>query len=99
MHLICLSSSPSLSIHATFLHYQLVYFFFDKVCPSLVTFCFVFFYHRIATVYSVYLIPQPQATCQSLPHCPQAPLASPPFMEMKVIALTTQAGQRLRQAL
>lgn len=79
-----------------FLHYQLIYFFM-VMFALLLSILFVFY--RIATVHRVYLSPQPQATCQSLPHCPQAPLASPPFMEMKVIALTAQAGQRLRQAL
>lgn len=62
-------------------------------------FFFLFLYHRIATALRVFLSPQPQATCQSLPQCPQALLASPHFMEMKVIALAAQAGQRLHQAL
>lgn len=81
-----------------------MYFFcfvFNKVCPAFVIFFFffVFLYHRIATALRVFLSPQPQATCQSLPQCPQALLASPHFMEMKVIALAAQAGQRLHQAL
>lgn len=80
-----------------------MYFFgfvFNKVCPAFVIFFFfLFLYHRIATALRVFLSPQPQATCQSLPQCPQALLASPHFMEMKVIALAAQAGQRLHQAL
>lgn len=74
------------------------FFVFNKVCPAFVLF-FVFLYHRIATALRVFLSPQPQATCQSLPQCPQVLLASPHFMEMKVIALAAQAGQRLHQAL
>lgn len=79
---------------------DVVFFVFNKVCPAFVIFFFfVFLYHRIATALRVFLSPQPQATCQSLPQCPQALLASPHFMEMKVIALAAQAGQRLHQAL
>lgn len=62
-------------------------------------FFFLFLYHRIATALRVFLSPQPPATCQSLPQCPPALLASPPFMEMRAIALAAQAGQRLHQAL
>lgn len=79
------------------LNWMYFFFLFNKVCPAFVL--LLFLYHRIATALRVFLSPQPQATCQSLPQCPQVLLASPHFMEMKVIALAAQAGQRLHQAL
>lgn len=70
----------------------------NKVCCTFVVF-FLFPYCRIATALRVFLSLRPQATCQSLPQCPPALPASPPFTETRVTALAAQDGPRLRQAL
>lgn len=70
----------------------------NKVCYTFVIF-FLFLYHRIATALRVFLSLRPQATCRSPPQCPPALPASPPFTEMRVIALAAQAGPRRHRAL
>lgn len=96
----CVCVCTSLCVHiSASVTLDVLFVVLNKVCPTFVIFFFLFLYHRIATALRVFLSPQPPATCQSLPQCPPALLASPHFMEMRAIALAAQAGQRLHQAL